>query len=414
MSSYTSDDVDISAPNDISFETNLFSVNFHPTEDLVVVSDAEGRVKLYRYGLEQNENLLSLRPHTSGCREACFSTDGKYIFTASSDRSLKVIDVHTGATMYTREEAHDDPINSLISKEFMVFTGDDEGRVKVWDMRQQSIVCEFQEHADYISDIITMDDRHVVATSGDGGLSIYNFVRRSLDDISEKSDNELLSVVALEKDSTLVCGTQDGTILIYDSQNLEKPKKFVGHPQSVDSLVKVSENTFLSGSSDGIIRYVGTKPRKLLGVIGEHSNFPVERIAITRDNKYLGSISHDLSLKFWNVVNLYEDVDDSDAEEQAEEEEMEDSDEIDGEEQVDEELSDDSDDMMDDSDDDINNNNNNNDDDSDDDDDDTSSDEDIKKKKQYKSKAAKKKEAKKAWTNLPNKESKKTTRRKNF
>eukprot|EP01133_Synstelium_polycarpum_P008174 gene8174-9609_t len=304
---YTDEQLAELAPSDITFDTNLFSLNFHPTDDLVVVSDAEGAVKLYRYGLEQNECLLALRPHKSGCRQACFSTDGKYIFTASSDCSIKVIDVNTGATLYTREEAHDDPINSLVSKQFMVFTGDDEGTVKVWDMRQQSLVCEFQEHADYISDIVSLDDNHIVATSGDGGLSIYNFVRRSLDDISAKSDNELLSVVALDHGDTLVCGTQDGTIKIFDRHNLEAPKKFVGHPASVDTLVKVGSTTFLSGSSDGIIRYVGTQPRKLLGVIGEHSTFPVERIAVSRDNRYLGSISHDLSLKFWNVVNLYED-----------------------------------------------------------------------------------------------------------
>ncbi|EFA86254.1 WD40 repeat-containing protein [Heterostelium album PN500] len=408
MSSYSSDDLTDQAPNDISFETNLFSVNFHPTDDLVVVSDAEGRVKLFKYGLEENKSMFALRPHKSGCREACFSTDGKYIFTASSDCSMKVIDVNTGSVLYTREEAHDDAINTLISKDFMVFTGDDEGTVKVWDMRQQNIVCEFQEHADYISDIITINDRHVVATSGDGGLSIYNFVRRSLDDISEKTDNELLSVASLENDQTLVCGTQDGTILIFDIHNLETPKKFVGHPQSVDSIVKVSNDSFLSGSSDGMIRYVGIKPRKLLGVIGEHSTFPVERIAISRDNRYLGSISHDLSLKFWNVSNLYDDEVDED-DEQMDQDESNDADSVDyeneGQDNEDEELTDDSDDNMDDSDND--DDKDSDDSDSDDSDDDSSDDN----KKVRKSRAARKKEAKKEWTNAPNKEKKK---KKNF
>ncbi|EGG19964.1 WD40 repeat-containing protein [Cavenderia fasciculata] len=290
------------APLDIPFDINLFSVNFHPTDDLVVVSDAEGTVKLFRYSLEENQQLLSLRLHHSGCREARFSTDGKYIFTASSDHSMKVVDVNTGQVLFTREEAHD--------KDFMLFTGDDEGTVKVWDMRQQNLVCEFQEHADFISEIITIDDRHIIATSGDGGVSKYNFVRRSLDDISEKSDNELLSVISMEDNQTLVCGSQDGTVYIYDINNLEHPKKFKGHPLSVDTLLKVNETSFLSGSSDGIIRFVGLKPKKLLGVIGEHQGFPVEKMAISRDNRYLGSISHDLSLKFWNVFHLYNDEDD--------------------------------------------------------------------------------------------------------
>ncbi|EGC37419.1 hypothetical protein DICPUDRAFT_149992 [Dictyostelium purpureum] len=299
-SSNYSEDQDL-APNDITFGTIPFSLNFHPTEDLLVVSDAEGRVKLYHYNLEENEIKFSLRPHKSGCRQANFSSDGKYIFTASSDCSMKVIDINTGSILYTREEAHD--------KDFMVFTGDDEGTIKVWDMRQQNIVCEFQEHGDFISDITTIGDKHIVASSGDGGVSIYNFVRKSMDDISEKSDNELLSVISLCDDEKLVCGSQDGTILIYDRNNLESQKKFIGHPQSVDSMVKVNNNSFFSGSSDGIIRYVGLQPKKLLGVVGEHSTFPIERMAISRDNRYLGSISHDFSLKFWNVSSFYEEDD---------------------------------------------------------------------------------------------------------
>eukprot|EP01132_Coremiostelium_polycephalum_P000885 gene885-1108_t len=312
MDNSSQEDLSELAPEDITFDVNTFSLKFHPKEDLLVVSDAEGKVQLFKYSLDGNETKLSIRPHKKGCRQATFSSDGNYIFTGSSDCSLKVIDVNTGSILYTRENAHDDAINSLVSKDVMVYTGDDEGTIKVWDMRQQNIVCEFQEHADFISDMITIGEKHIVATSGDGGLSIYNYVRRSMDDISEKSDNELLSVVSMSNDQKLVCGSQDGTIFIYDRNNLEKPKRFVGHPQSVDTLVKVSNSTFLSGSSDGMIRYVGLQPRKLLGVIGEHSTFPIERMSIARDNRYIASISHDLSLKFWNVLHLFEDEDEDD------------------------------------------------------------------------------------------------------
>ncbi|KYQ94247.1 WD40 repeat-containing protein [Tieghemostelium lacteum] len=366
------------APNDIGFDVYPFSVNFHPLEDLVVTSDASGRVKLYKYSVDNNELKLNLKPHQKSCRQASFSSDGKYIFTASADCSIKVIDVNTGSILYTREEAHDDPINSLISKDFMVFTGDDEGTIKVWDMRQQNIVCEFQEHGDYISDIITLDDKHFVSTSGDGGLSIYNFVRHSMEDISEKSDNELLSVIAMDNEKKLVCGSQEGQIYIFDRNNLEKPQKFVGHPESVDSLVKINEQTLFTGSEDGMIRYVGIKPKKLLGVVGEHSNFPLETMAVSRDKRYLGSISHDLTLKFWNVMSFYEEEEEQGEEEEEmqeqEEEEEEEEEEIEFDSdssELEEEESEDEDDSMDDS---------------DDDDDDDDSDEDSKKQSRNKKK----------------------------
>ncbi|KAM9959757.1 hypothetical protein ACTFIR_000853 [Dictyostelium discoideum] len=52
-------------------------------------------------------------------------------------------------------------------------------------------------------------------------------------------------------------------------KNKKKCQKFAGHPQSVDALVKVN-NTFFSGSSDGIILFIGLRPKKLLGVVEDY------------------------------------------------------------------------------------------------------------------------------------------------
>lgn len=52
---------------------------------------------------------------------------------------------------------------------------------------------------------------------------------------------------------------------------------------------------------------VQIQPNKLLGVVGEHEHFPIERIALNRDNTLLGSCSHDMTVKFWNVGYLFED-----------------------------------------------------------------------------------------------------------
>ena len=49
---------------------------------------------------------------------------------------------------------------------------------------------------------------------------------------------------------------------------------------------------------------VGLYPNKLLGVIGDHDDFPVERLRISGDGKLLGSCSHDCLVKFWSLEGL--------------------------------------------------------------------------------------------------------------
>ena len=43
-----------------------------------------------------------------------------------------------------------------------------------------------------------------------------------------------------------------------------------GQPGSVEAILKIDDNTFLSGCEDGFVRGMGFKPNKLLQVIGQH------------------------------------------------------------------------------------------------------------------------------------------------
>jgi hypothetical protein len=64
--------------------------------------------------------------------------------------------------------------------------------------------------------------------------------------------------------------------------------RFSSHPHSIDALCALpssipdvdTSNTILTGSSDGFVRAVKVLPTKLLGVVADHGDWPVERIAI--------------------------------------------------------------------------------------------------------------------------------------
>lgn len=43
------------------------------------------------------------------------------------------------------------------------------------------------------------------------------------------------------------------------------------------------EDTVLTGSQDGLIRIISILPNRMLGVVGEHGDFPVEALALSHD-----------------------------------------------------------------------------------------------------------------------------------
>ena len=55
----------------------------------------------------------------------------------------------------------------------------------------------------------------------------------------------------------VVCGGGDGTLHIYSWGKWgDITDRFPGHPFSVDSICKVTEDILVTGGTDGIIRYV--------------------------------------------------------------------------------------------------------------------------------------------------------------
>merc|ERR1711998_778123 len=134
----------------------------------------------------------------------------------------------------------------------------------------------------------------LLATSGDGTLSVFDIRAGKMESASDYMTEELLSLVVLKHGSKVVCGSQDGVLCLFSTgQWADMTDRIPGHPNSVDTMIKLDEDTLVSGSSDGLIRVMQVQPNKLLGVIGDHDDFPVERIAFSHARRLITSCSHD-------------------------------------------------------------------------------------------------------------------------
>ena len=79
----------------------------------------------------------------------------------------------------------------------------------------------------------------------------------------------------------VLCGTQEGVLDIWTWGRWgDLNDRFPGHPNSVETILKVDEDTVVTGSSDGVLRIVSILPNKLLGILGEHEEFAVEMMRV--------------------------------------------------------------------------------------------------------------------------------------
>jgi WD40 repeat protein len=112
----------------------------------------------------------------------------------------------------------------------------------------------------------------------------------------------------------VICGTQNGVLNVWSWGTWgDISDRFPGHPQSIDALLKIDEDTLLTGSSDGVVRIVQIHPDRMLGVLGDNDGFPVEKLKFSSGRKLVGSVSHDTLIRLWDAsILIEEDVDEDD------------------------------------------------------------------------------------------------------
>lgn len=295
-----------------------FDSVFHPTSSVIAAGLITGNIEVFEYSETAVRPLHAFTAHTDSCRGVCFSSDGMMLLSASADKSILSTDANSGQAIARLENAHSDGINALrMISPSVIATGDDSGGIKVWDVRQQICCAHYEgQHEDFIADFEYSETNNVLlAVSGDGTMSAMDL--RNTSQIlgqSENQEDELLSVVLMKGESKVVCGSQGGILNIFSYGTWDDiSDRFPGHPQSVDTLVKIDDETLFSGSSDGMIRVVSVLPNKLLGVVGEHMDCPIERLALSPDSRLLSSVSHDNTIKLWDVGYITHEEEESPA-----------------------------------------------------------------------------------------------------
>jgi len=315
----------MSSPEDIQCEEQIFDIDFHPSINCIAIGMIDGSVSLYKYGVNEGDNslMMSSKLHSKSCRGLAFSEQGDSLYTISSDRSIKGVD-GTGAIKMNIEDAHDNPINKCLilsglgrTESTMIATGDDSGCVKIWDTRVSSnnnAIMSWKLHEDFISGFsYNHDASTLLSVSGDGTLGVYDVRKATNTYRSDEQEAELLCVQCIKGGKKVICGTQDGVILIFSWGKWgDCSDRYPGHPQTVDCMLSIDDTTVFTGSSDGLIRVVTLQPNKILGVVGDHEDFPVEGIKSSFDRRILGSFAHDEILRFWDVSMLADDDGDDD------------------------------------------------------------------------------------------------------
>ena len=184
--------------------------------------------------------------------------------------------------------------------------------MKVWDLRKEDpILMKQPEHDNFISALsVDSSGSTLLATSGDGRLSVWNSRQRKLIARSDECDSELLTCTIVHAGNKVVCGDAVGVLNVYswDDWGDISDRIPVQEDVSVDVVLEYSPDVLVLGCMDGVVRATSLFPHIPLPHIGDHADNAIEGLCLSPDQTEILSIGHDCVVRAWSVDQLDESL----------------------------------------------------------------------------------------------------------
>jgi WD40 repeat protein len=130
---------------------------------------------------------------------------------------------------------------------------------------------KFDDHEGTISDMALNNEKNMLlSASNDGCMGVFDLRKPELYAMSDNFEEDLTALCIVKDEKKVLVSTGEGVINIFTWDWFgDCNDRIIGHPNSVDTMIKFDEDTVITGSEDGLVRAVSVLPNKIIAILGD-------------------------------------------------------------------------------------------------------------------------------------------------
>jgi WD40 repeat protein len=261
--------------------------------------------------------------HSSRVTAIAWSPDGKYLASASYDKTVQVWDATNGKHMLTCK-GHFERIQALAwsPESKRVVSASDDGMVRIWDISTGNVLVTYAEHKGQVRAVSwSPDGAHIVSAGSDTIVQVWSASTGATLFTYSDHTGPVHAVSWSPEGKRIASGGEDQTVHIWEPAKAKKPTKggffgtlslmlsadrkptrLQGHRGRINALAWSPAGQHLAAATSGSQCLMWEVLTSTIAYAQTVSSTSINALAWSPDGKRLASGGNDKAVQIWNAT----------------------------------------------------------------------------------------------------------------
>ena len=279
------------------------SVALSPDGKFIVSASGDKTIRVWN--VESGIEICCLTGHTYSVNSVALSLDGKFIVSASGDKTVRVWNVESGIEIHKLEGHTRRVIAAVFSpNEKLIISGSSDKTLRIWDIENRTKAYKLEGHCKPLTSVsLSPDGKLIISASHDKTIRIWNIESgRSIYKFTKPSYSYSIFVAFSPNGKLIASVLQDNkTLCIWNMHKAKEICILEGHIDSISSIAFSPDGKQIaSASRDKTVRIWDVKTGKEVYKLEGHAD-SISSVAFSPDGKQIASASYDKTIRIWDV-----------------------------------------------------------------------------------------------------------------